>query len=144
MTDQSSPATIFPALTYDDAPAAVTWLQKAFGFSEHVVYRNDDGGIAHAEMTLGNAMIMFGSSGKHDAANPWSRERMGLYMLVPDIDAHYARAKAAGAEIVRPLADTPYGAREYSARDQGGHLWSFGTYDPWKAPADEGRHSPPG
>lgn len=126
-------ATIFPALKYDDAPAAVDWLQKAFGFAAHAVHKTPDGSIAHAEMTLGNAMIMFGSVGKPDAANPWTTERQGIYMLVPDIDAHYARAKSAGAEIVRPLADTPYGAREYSARDCNGHLWSFGTYDPWKA-----------
>lgn len=129
MSDQS---TLFPALKYDDAAAAVGWLQKAFGFQEHVVHKNSDGGIAHAELKMGNAMIMFGSTGKHDPANPWSTERLGIYMMVPDIDTHYARAKAAGADIVRPLADTPYGAREYSARDSGGHLWSFGTYDPWK------------
>jgi len=54
------------------------------------------------------------------------------YVIVSDIDAHYARAKAAGAEIVRPLADTDYGSREYAARDPEGQVWSFGTYDPWK------------
>jgi uncharacterized glyoxalase superfamily protein PhnB len=51
-------------------------------------------------------------------------------VYVPDTDAHYARARAAGAEIVRELADTPYGSREYSARDVEGNLWSFGTYYP--------------
>jgi uncharacterized glyoxalase superfamily protein PhnB len=50
---------------------------------------------------------------------------------VRDVDAHYARAKGAGAEIVRPLDDTPYGSREYAARDPEGQVWSFGTYDPW-------------
>jgi uncharacterized glyoxalase superfamily protein PhnB len=54
----------------------------------------------------------------------------GIYIALDDIDAHYARAKAAGAEILRPLADTDYGAREYTARDLEGHLWSFGTYWP--------------
>ncbi len=47
-----------------------------------------------------------------------------------DVDAYYARAQAAGALIVRPLADTDYGSREYSARDIEEHLWSFGTYRP--------------
>ena len=107
----SEQATLFPALKYDDAPAAVAWLQKAFGFAEHAVHKGPDGGIAHAEMKFGNAMIMFGSTGKPDPANPWSTERMGIYMHVPDIDAHYARAKAAGAEIVRPLAEQPPRAR---------------------------------
>ena len=126
-------AKIFPALKYDDAPKALDWLKSAFGFAPHAVHKDDSGGIAHAEMKLGEAMIMFGSTRAPEPANPWSTEPMGVYVCVDDIDAHYARAQAAGAEIVRPLADTPYGAREYSARDCGGHLWSFGTYDPWKA-----------
>ena len=91
-------AMIFPALKYDDAPGAVAWLQKAFGFAEHAVHKGPDGGIAHAEMKLGNAMIMFGSTGKPDPANPWSTERMGIYMCVPDIDAHYARAVVYGVQ----------------------------------------------
>ena len=66
-----------------------------------------------------------------DPKNPWATERFGTYVVVPDIEAHYARAKAAGAKIERPLADTEYGSREYSARDCDGHLWSFGTYDPY-------------
>jgi uncharacterized glyoxalase superfamily protein PhnB len=56
--------------------------------------------------------------------------RFGLYVYVEDLDAHCRRAKATGAEIVRDLEDTPYGSREYSARDPEGHLWSFGTYRP--------------
>ena len=75
-------------------------------------------------------MIMVGS-GPADPGNPWSTTRQGIYVRVDDVDAHHARAKAAGAEIVRPLADTDYGAREYSVRDLEGNLWSFGTYDPW-------------
>ena len=60
-----------------------------------------------------------------------STEPFGVYVRVDDVDAHHARAVAAGAAIVRPPADTPYGAREYSARDLEGRLWSFGTYDPY-------------
>jgi uncharacterized glyoxalase superfamily protein PhnB len=122
---------IFPALKYKDGPAAIKWLQRAFGFREHVAYAAPDGGIAHAQMTLSGGMIMLGSAGKSDAKNPWTTERQGIYVCVDDIDAHYAAAKAAGAEIVRELANTDYGSREYSARDLDGHLWSFGTYQPW-------------
>ena len=53
------------------------------------------------------------------------------YVVVSDVDAHCARARAAGAEIVRELENTPYGSREYAARDPEGQVWSFGTYDPW-------------
>ena len=122
---------IFPALKYDNAPAAIDWLQKAFGFEKKFVVPGDNNTVAHAELRNGAGMIMMGSGGKPDPANPWSNEPFGIYVRVKDVDAHYARAKAAGAEIVRPLADTPYGAREYSARVCDGHLWSFGTYDPY-------------
>ncbi|TMB01350.1 MAG: glyoxalase, partial [Deltaproteobacteria bacterium] len=54
------------------------------------------------------------------------------YVIVADADAHYARAKAAGAEIVMDIKDEDYGGRGYSARDPEGHLWNFGTYDPWR------------
>ncbi|WP_374384640.1 VOC family protein [Dongia sp.] len=126
-------AKLFPAMKFDDAPEALDWLKSAFGFEPHVVHKDESGGIAHAEMKLGDGLIMLGGKRPPEATNPWCTEPMGVYVCVEDIETHYAKAKAAGAEIVRPLSDTPYGAREYSARDCGGHLWSFGTYDPWKA-----------
>lgn len=133
MADRSEAAipNIFPALKFKDAPQAIDWLGRAFGFERQFVVPGDDGGIAHAQLRHGAGMIMMGSAGKPDPANPWTTAPFGIYVVVEDIDAHYARAKAAGAKIERPLADTPYGAREYSARDCEGHLWSFGTYDPY-------------
>jgi uncharacterized glyoxalase superfamily protein PhnB len=53
-----------------------------------------------------------------------------MYVVIEDADAHYAQARAAGAEIVRELEDQDYGSRDYSARDFEGNLWSFGTYQP--------------
>ena len=86
--------------------------------------------VAHAQLRLGPGMIMMGSGGKPDPRNPWATERFGTHVAVPDVETHYARAKAAGAKIERPLADTEYRSREYSAHDCDRHLWSFGTYDP--------------
>lgn len=123
-------ASLFPAMGYRDAKAAAAWLETAFGFSRHAVHETPDGGVAHAEMRFGNGMVMFGTLGAPDPENPWKSAAYGVYAVVEDIDAHYARAVAAGAEILRPLADTNYGAREYTARDPEGHLWSFGTYRP--------------
>ncbi len=57
--------------------------------------------------------------------------KQSIYIIVDDADAHHARAKAAGAEIVMEVADQDYGGRLYSCRDPEGHLWNFGTYDPW-------------
>src|SRR6059036_1778016 len=107
---------IFPALRYKNAPAALEWLGRAFGFEKHMVVPGPEGTVAHAQMKLGSGVIMLGS-GKHGGANdPWD-EVQGVYVHVVDVDAHYARARAAGAEIVRPLQDTDYGSREYSVRD---------------------------
>jgi uncharacterized glyoxalase superfamily protein PhnB len=129
MTDHPN---IFPALKFKEAEKAIDWLGRAFGFERKFVVPGDNGGVMHAELRHGAGMIMMGSESKPDPQNPWTDAPFGIYVAVKDIDAHYARAKAAGAKIERPLADTPYGAREYSARDCEGHLWSFGTYDPYK------------
>jgi uncharacterized glyoxalase superfamily protein PhnB len=120
---------IFPALKYQNAPAAMEWLGRAFDLRTRRQMAGPDGSIAHAELQLGPGFVMLGSLGKPDARNPWSTEP-GVYVYVPDVAAHYARALAAGAAIVRALHDTSYGAREYSARDLEGKLWSFGTYHP--------------
>ena len=126
--------TIFPALRYRDANAALDWLKEAFGAEGHAVHRADDGLIRHAELRLGGGLVMFG---QHDAGgwlggNPPDAvaSTVSLYVIVPDPDSHYERAVAGGARIVRKLEDMPYGSREYSARDLEGNLWSFGTYDP--------------
>jgi uncharacterized glyoxalase superfamily protein PhnB len=122
---------LFPALRYKDGPAALEWLGKAFGFEQRMVVPGPEGAVAHAEMRLGPGVIMLGS-GKHGPGDdsPWDGAHQGVYVWIEDVDAHYARAQAAGAEIVVELHDTDYGSREYSVRDLEGHLWSFGTYRP--------------
>lgn len=121
---------IFPCVKYRDAEAAIDWLDRAFGFGRKLVVPGDGGSVAHAELRLGAGLIMCGSAAPPDPANPWSDAASGIYVRIDDVDAHCARARAAGAEIVRAPHDTDYGAREYSVRDLEGRLWSFGTYDP--------------
>jgi uncharacterized glyoxalase superfamily protein PhnB len=131
MSDQ----TIFPALRYRDAPAAIEWLGNAFGFEPRMVVDGEAGAVAHAELIHGGAMIMLGSAKPPDADDYSAAAPppggTALYMVVDDPDAHHDRARAAGAEIVRAPQDTDYGSREYSARDLEGNVWSFGTYQPW-------------
>jgi uncharacterized glyoxalase superfamily protein PhnB len=135
MSDALHP-NIFPALRYKDASAAVEWLAKAFGFEEKAVYRGDDGTVHHAEMQLGAGIIMFGQDREDFLLGGKPRDPLSssvsIYVVVPDPDAHFEQARAAGANIVRPLTDEDYGSREYSARDVEGNLWSFGTYDPYR------------
>jgi uncharacterized glyoxalase superfamily protein PhnB len=121
---------IFPSLVYRDAHAAIDWLEKAFGFERLQVHEGDDGTVAHAELKYRDSIQMLGDARN---TNPVFGDHVGqgwLYVVVDDPDAHYERAKAAGAEIVMELSDTDYGSRDYSARDPEGNLWSFGTYSP--------------
>ena len=130
---ETGPA-IVPCLSYRDAPAAIAWLKEAFGFTENMVVPGPDGTIAHAQLALGNGMVMVGSERDDELQMRIPCDLGGvtqsIYVVVEDADAHYAQAVAAGAEIVRELEDTPYGSRDYSARDPEGHLWNFGTYQP--------------
>jgi uncharacterized glyoxalase superfamily protein PhnB len=128
MTRTRPAGDVIPALKYRDAPAAIAFLSRAFGFEERMAVPGPDGSVAHAELGAGTGVVMLGSR-RPDPANPWA-EREGIYVVVDDPDAHCARARAAGAEIVAEPEDKPYGSREYTARDPEGRLWSFGTYRP--------------
>ena len=139
MSQKSTP-TIIPTLRYRDAAAAVEWLCRAFGFEKHTVYPSDGGTIAHAQLTFGNGMIMLGSARDDEFGKlqkpPSDVGGVGTqsaYVIVADADAHHARAVAAGAKVVYALRTEDYGGRGYSCRDLEGHLWNFGTYDPWQA-----------
>jgi len=126
--------TIFPAIRYRDAEAALQWLKDAFGAEEKDVFRGEDGTIRHAELIVGGGVMMFGQHTEEGWLGGAAPDPLGstvsLYIAVADPDAHHARATAAGARVVRDLEDMPYGSREYSVRDLEGNLWSFGTYAP--------------
>jgi uncharacterized glyoxalase superfamily protein PhnB len=137
---KNTKATVIPCLRYRNAPAAIEWLCATFGFEKQAVYPNSKGTIAHAQLTFGNGMIMLGSVTKTD--NEWGRlikqpdeiggaETQSAYVIVTDADTLFARAKAAGAAIVLDIKNEDYGGRGFSCRDLEGHLWNFGTYDPW-------------
>jgi len=114
-------------MRYRDAPAAIDWLQQAFGFTRHAVHENPDGTVAHAELRYGDGLVMLGSwRGNDDHRRPgagWA------YVAVDDFDAHLRQARDAGAEIVGGPQTESYGSF-YSARDPEGNLWSFGSYRP--------------
>jgi uncharacterized glyoxalase superfamily protein PhnB len=134
-------ATIIPCLRYRNASTAIEWLcNNTFGFEKQAVYPNEDGTIAHAQLIYGNGMIMLGSVLEKE--NEWGRlikqpdeiggaETQSAYVIVDDADAIYVRAKAAGTKIVIEIKDEDYGGRGFSCYDLEGHLWNFGTYDPW-------------
>ncbi len=134
---------IIPSLRYRDAPAAIDFLCKAFGFERHAVYEGPRNSIAHAQLVLGNGMIMLGSATNEGEYSQWvgapsstdAVTTQGIYVVVEDCDAHFARARAAGARILIEPRDEEYGGRDYTCRDLEGHVWTFGTYDPLAATA---------
>src|SRR5512145_372114 len=116
-------ATVIPCLRYRDAPAAIEWLCSVFGFEKNLVVANEDGTIAHAQLSFGNGMIMLGSVLKNRTAfgrlmkqpdEIGGAATQSLYIVVNDADAVYARAKAAGAEIAIEIKDEDYGGRGFS------------------------------
>lgn len=119
------------AVYYRDPGAALDWLEKAFGFKRQFVVTNDEGRVCHSEMRFGDGYLMVCSQWPD---LPWTsplsvdgRNTQSIHVQLQDgIDAHCERALAAGAVIVRELADQFYGDRVYTVRDPEGHVWSFG------------------
>ncbi len=118
---------ITPYLYYDDVGGALKFLSKAFGFrKEGHKMKDKSGKIMHAAMRLGDDLIMMGRPGA-GYRNP---KRLGqatqsLYINVPNVDKHFARARKAGAKILEEPLDTEYGHRRYGAEDPEGHQWYF-------------------
>ena len=133
---------LIPSFAYADAHAAIAFLCDAFGFEKHAVYEGANGVVEHAQLKLGDHFIMLGTAGRNPEW-PSQTPRVlggttgGTYVVLESdagVDAHHARAKAAGAEIIREPRSQDYGGRDYTARDSEGHLWSFGSYRPETAP----------
>ena len=133
---------VIPMLSYEDAGRAADWIAAAFGFTETDRWSDDDGRATHVNMELDGGMIMLGRPSsdyqgpKHHAevceqARTWRQTPYvvdGIYVSVDDVDAHYARARAAGATILSELEDnTGIGQRQYRAEDLEGHRWMFAT-----------------
>ena len=123
MTDQRP--NIFPIVHYNDEAAAITWLCDVLGFEDQLTVRDDDGKIVHSELKLGAGVVM--PSGGDTRWGPY------VYLSDAELEAHYERTRAAGAEISRPLKKNDYGGSGYSVKDLEGNEWSFGSYYPGDA-----------
>jgi PhnB protein len=132
---------VIPMLSYEDAGRAADWIARVFGAEETGRWSDDDGRVTHVNMELDGGMFMLGYPSpdyqgpkRHAAvcefARKWSETPYivdGVHVTVDDIDAHYQRAKAAGARILSELEDDPgNGQRQYRAEDIEGHRWMFG------------------
>jgi uncharacterized glyoxalase superfamily protein PhnB len=122
--------TLYPVLRYGDAHAAIDFLERAFGFHSHVVHENEQGAIVHAELRFADQVVLLSSVGIGDPVYDKGQGRALVYVALDHVDTLHDTAKAAGADIVMPPTDQDYGARDFSARDLEGNIWSFGTYRP--------------
>ena len=105
-------STVIPELAYDDVPAASDWICRAFGFKERLRI-----GDHRAQLVFGEGAVILTSRG--------AKGHGAVLMRVPDADRHHEQAKRSGAKILQPPTDHPYGERQYSAEDIGGHVWTF-------------------
>lgn len=119
-----------PYFGYRDAAAAIDFLTRAFEFVVSARYDGEGGAVMHAELAFGDGAIMIGSATPDDQGTAERVQGTGVYVVVDDVDAHHAKAEAAGAAIVYGPQDTAFGTRRYRARDPEGYEWSFGSYRP--------------
>lgn len=117
---RSYPA-VCPYLYYRDTDAALAFLTAACGFRERMRSAGDDGLVSHAELELGDSVVMIGRVPDARADTMGG----GVYVHVEDVDGHFGRAKAAGAAVQDEPADQPYGVRSYGLEDPEGHQWWF-------------------
>jgi uncharacterized glyoxalase superfamily protein PhnB len=129
---------VIPMIAYENGPAAMDWLARAFGFRERARMTAPDGRLSHGEMQAGAGLIMLATPSPHyrgpkrhrdecEAARRWSEVSYiidGVLVYVDDVNAHFERAKGAGATILSPPEEASEGKR-YRAEDLEGHRWMF-------------------
>jgi uncharacterized glyoxalase superfamily protein PhnB len=121
--------TVLPHITYQNVADALAWLTATFGFTEHYRYGEADGRISGAQMHLGDARIMLRSARAGEASPAQlGHQTQSLTVFVDDVDAHFGRARSAGAKIVEDLNETAYGERQYGVEDLEGHHWLFSKH----------------
>lgn len=125
-----APGTIIPVLTYPDVRLAVNWLCDAFGFKERLRI-----GVHRAQLSVGDGYVVVAGAAADGMIPPAGQSVM---VRVADVDAHFRRATAAGARVLSPPADFPFGERQFSVEDPWGHLWTFSQTVADVDPADWG------
>jgi uncharacterized glyoxalase superfamily protein PhnB len=124
--NRSAPGTtVVPVLVYDDVEMAIDFLCKVCGFSERLRAGAPGGPISHAQLTFGDGAVMLGRKGGE--FQPPHPNEVNQYVIIhiDDLDSHYERAQQLGARIIKAPTDMPFGERQYTVEDPGGHRWTF-------------------
>jgi len=128
VVNQSAPAaSVVPILIYADVARAIDWLSAAFGFKERLRAERQ-GIVGHAQLVVADGAIMLGRQGAEYHPPRPGEVQQYVHVTVENADAHFERAKNAGARIVQPPHDMPFGERQYTAEDPEGHRWTFSQH----------------
>jgi uncharacterized glyoxalase superfamily protein PhnB len=128
MAAKEGERTIFPALKCGDGKAVIGWMERALGFVPGLTVPGADGAISHAEMSLGQDVVMLG--GGTEEPNLWGTETQCTCVYVADVDTHHAQAVSRGARVVQPPEKASWGSYGYYVRDLDDFLWGFSDYRP--------------
>jgi uncharacterized glyoxalase superfamily protein PhnB len=124
--NRSAPkAKVVPVLVYDDVAAAIAWLCATLGFHERLRAGPPNGAISHAQLEISDGAVMLGRRGGEFQPPPPGPVHQFVIVHVDNVDVHYEHARQSGAEIIRPPSDMPFGERQYTVLDLGGHRWTF-------------------
>jgi uncharacterized glyoxalase superfamily protein PhnB len=126
VTNRSAPkATVVPVLVYEDVNHAIDWLCATFGFRERLRAAGAQGVVSHAQLDIADGAVMLGRQGAE--FRPPRPNEVTQYVLVhvANVDEHFERTRASGARILKPPANMPFGERQYTVEDPGGHRWTF-------------------
>ncbi len=126
VVSRSAPqATVVPVLVYEDVVKAIDWLCDVFGFSERLRAAGPGGSVTHAQLAMAEGAVMVGRQGGEFRPPRPNEVNQYVHVRVDDVDRHYDHARQCGARILKAPTDMPFGERQYTAEDLGGHRWTF-------------------
>jgi uncharacterized glyoxalase superfamily protein PhnB len=126
VANRSAPkAAVVPILVYEDVGKAIDWLCDAFGFKERLRAAIPGGSVVHAQLDVADGAVMLGRQGGEFRAPRPDEVSQYVTVHVDDVDQHFDHARQCGARILKPPANTPFGERQYTVEDVGGHRWTF-------------------
>jgi uncharacterized glyoxalase superfamily protein PhnB len=126
VVNRSAPrATVVPVLVYEDVAKAIDWLCGTFGFTERLRAAGPGGSVTHAQLAMAEGAVMLGRQGAEFRPPRPNEVNQYVVVHVEDVDRHYERARQRGARVLKAPTDMPFGERQYTAEDPGGHRWTF-------------------
>jgi uncharacterized glyoxalase superfamily protein PhnB len=124
--NRSAPtATVVPVLVYEDVNKAIEWLCGTFGFGERLRAAGSGGRVTHAQLEMADGAVMLGQQGGEFRSPRPNEVTQYVIVHIKNVDEHFEHARQCGARILKSPANMPFGERQYTAEDLGGHRWTF-------------------